>query len=109
VAKWPLGPSSISRMWDVQEEGKKPWEIVANEARRAGESKIWSATWQREGMLRGAEDGDKRPRSRESGFRKGYGSTGLLEGNTAEEREEDWCELVWFSTNSGRDVGLKGE
>lgn len=40
-AMWPPGPSGISKMWDVQKEGKEPWEIVETEARRAGESKVW--------------------------------------------------------------------
>lgn len=60
-------------------------------------------------MLRGAEEGDKRSWLGESGIGKGYGSTGVLGGETGEGREAGWCELVWFSTNLGRDVGLKGE
>lgn len=60
-------------------------------------------------MLRGAEKRNKRHRLGESDIGKGYSSTGMLGGETAEGREVDWCKLVPFSTNLGRDVGLKGE
>lgn len=60
-------------------------------------------------MLRGAEKGDERPQSGELGIGKGYGSTGMLEGEMAEGREAGWCELVWFSTNLGKEVGWKEE
>lgn len=62
-----------------------------------------------EGTLRGAQDGDRGLWLGESGFGKGYGSTGALGGMTGEGREAGSCELLWFSTNLGRDVSLEGE
>lgn len=45
----------------------------------------------------------------EPGFGKGSGSTGVWGGVAGEGREVSSCELVWFPTNLGGDVGLKGE
>lgn len=45
-AMWPLGPGGISRMWDVQKEGKEPWEIVNTEARRAGVGERRCLVWE---------------------------------------------------------------
>lgn len=60
-------------------------------------------------MMRGAEEGEKRPSLGELGIGKGYGSMGVLGGKMGEGREAGWCELVRFSTHLGRDVRLKGE
>lgn len=74
-----------------------------------GKEGAWPGKWGEEGTLRGVEDGDRGRRLGDSGFGKGYGSTGALGGMTAERREVGLCGLLWFSTNLGGDVRLKGE
>lgn len=66
----------------------KSSKLRQGELRRArfGEGKCLVREVGEEGTLRGAEDGDRGRWLGESGFEKGYGSTGALGGVTGEER-----------------------
>lgn len=92
----------------MQKEGEEPWETAETESRKTGfgEGRCLVQEVGRKGDAEGSRGQGQETRAGHWAVVQQHRDVG---GGMAEGREVGWCEFVWFSSNLGRYMGLRGE